>query len=59
MYIFFPGLSNDLVEINRAVTMSGAMHLTLQTTVVILLTVMENLSHSGISSTLMTTTLET
>ena len=55
MYIFFPGLSNDLVEINRAVTMSGAMHLTLQTTVVILLTVMENSSHLGMS-TLMTIT---
>ena len=56
---FFPSLSNDLAEMNRVVTLSGAMHLMPQTTIVTLLTVMENLSHSGITSTLMTTTLET
>jgi hypothetical protein len=56
---YFPGLSNDLAEINRAVTLSGAMYLMPQTMIVTLLTVMENSLHSGMSLTLMTITPET
>ena len=59
MHILFLGLSYDLAEIIRAVTLSGAMHLMLQMMIVMLHTVMENSSHSGMSSTLLTITPET
>ena len=57
--VLFIGLFNYLAEMNRAAMLSGEMHLMLQTTVVMLPTVTEDLSHSGMHSTTIRVTSET